>query len=78
MLLPVGRSGWAIAAGYMGLLSVIPIFAPLAIIFGILALREMKRHPERHGSGRAWFGIVMGTIVLLGIVTIVVLSIVNP
>ena len=60
MLIPVGRSGWAIAAGYMGLFSILLLPAPLAIIFGFLAIRDIKKHPDRHGMGRAIFGIVMG------------------
>ncbi|MBC7783273.1 MAG: DUF4339 domain-containing protein [Burkholderiales bacterium] len=71
MLIPVGRSGWAIAAGYAGLLSVLIIFAPFALIFGILAIREMRRDPNKHGMGRAVFGIVMGTIFTLGILIFV-------
>lgn len=62
MLLPVGRSGWAIAAGYLGLLSVLAVPGPFALLFGILAIREMKQHPERHGMGRAIFGIIMGVL----------------
>jgi hypothetical protein len=62
MLLPVGRSGWAIAAGYLGLFSVLFVPAPLALIAGILAIREMKRDPKKHGMGRAVFGLVMGGI----------------
>lgn len=73
MLLPVGRSGWAIAAGYLGLFSVLGIFGPPALICGLLAIRDIRQHPEKHGLGRAWFGIVMGilgTIALVaGIVT---------
>src|SRR6185503_12806007 len=62
MLLPVGRSGWAIAAGYAGLISVLLLPAPLAIVFSILAMRDMKLHPEKHGLGRAIFGLIMGSI----------------
>ena len=62
MLIPVGRSGMAIAAGYLGLLSVLLIPAPFAIIAGVVALNEMKRKPELHGAGRAWFGIIMGVL----------------
>ncbi len=62
LMLPIGRSWYAIVAGYLGLLSAIPIFAPFAIIYGILALRDLKKHPELCGSGRAIFGIVMGII----------------
>lgn len=62
MLLPVGRSPWAIAAGYLGLLSLLGIFGPPALICGILAIRDIRQHPEKHGLGRAWFGIVMGSL----------------
>src|SRR5437762_7452398 len=62
MLLPVGLSGWAIASGYLGLISVLILPAPFALLTGILAVREMRRNPKKHGLGRAIFGIVMGTI----------------
>ncbi|HEV7507699.1 MAG TPA: GYF domain-containing protein [Thermoanaerobaculia bacterium] len=62
MLLPVGRSGWAIAAGYLGLLSFLGIFAPVALVVGIVAVRDIQQHPEKHGLGRAWFGIVIGAL----------------
>jgi hypothetical protein len=69
MLLPVGRSGWAIASGYLGLLSVFPfvgvVFGVAAIWTGFLAVKDIKRNPTRHGMGRAIFGIVMGCLGLL-------------
>jgi hypothetical protein len=71
-LLPVGRSGWAIAAGYLGLFSVIPIFAPIALIISIVAIRDIKKHPERHGMGRAIFGLVMGILFSFGLCAIIV------
>jgi hypothetical protein len=71
MLLPVGRSGWAIAAGYLGLLSLLGIFAPFALISGIVAVRDIRQHPEKHGLGRAWFGIVMGALGTIALVVIV-------
>ena len=61
-LLPVGRSGWAIAAGYLGLFSFVPIFAPIALIISIVAIRDIKKHPQRHGMGRAIFGLIMGIL----------------
>ena len=72
LLLPVGRSGWAIAAGYAGLFSVVPVFAPIALILGIVAVVDIRRHPQSHGMGRAIFGIVMGAIcsVVLGFMII--------
>jgi len=62
MLLPVGRSGWAIAAGYLGLVSILGIFGPFALITGIVAVMDIRQHPEKHGLGRAWFGIIMGAL----------------
>jgi hypothetical protein len=62
MLLPVGRSFWAIAAGYAGLFAVLFVPAPIALILGIIAIYDIKRHPDRHGMGRAIFGLVMGAI----------------
>ncbi len=61
-LLPVGRSGWAIAAGYLGLFSVLCVPAPLALLTGILAVRDIRRNPKKTGMGRAIFGIVMGSL----------------
>lgn len=62
LLLPVGRSGLAIAAGYTGLFAVTLVFAPVALILGILAIVDIRRHPEKMGMGRAVFGLVMGLI----------------
>lgn len=62
MLLPVGRSPWAIVAGYLGLISVLFVPAPLAIITGLLAIRHIRRTPNTHGMGRAIFGLVMGIV----------------
>ena len=67
MLLPVGRSGWAIAAGYAGLFSVLFVPAPIALILAILAIRDLRRHREKHGMGRAIFGLVMGGIFSLAL-----------
>ncbi len=77
MLIPVGRSGWAIAAGYLGLLSVLCVPAPLALIAGVLALQEIHRNPKKHGMGRAIFGIVMGaggTLFLMLILAILIMG----
>ncbi len=68
LILPVGRSLWAIAAGYFGLFSLICFPAPIAMALGIVAIRDIKKHPEKHGMGRAIFGLVMGilgTLVLI-------------
>ncbi len=59
MLVPVGRPGSAIAAGYLGLFSVFPFVGILAILFGVIALRTIRRDPSLSGRGRAWFGIII-------------------
>ena len=67
MLLPVGRSGWAIAAGYLGLFSILACPAPIAVVVAFVALADIKKHPDRHGLGRAWFGMVMGVLGTIGL-----------
>jgi hypothetical protein len=62
MLLPVGRAPMAIVAGYLGLFAMLGVFAPFAVVTGVLALRTLKQRPDLHGAGRAWFGIVMGVL----------------
>lgn len=62
-LVPVGRSAWAIAAGYLALFSVLVVFAPFVLLCGIMALRAIKKNPGLGGKGRAWFGIVAGGVV---------------
>jgi hypothetical protein len=68
-LVPTDRSGWAIAAGYLGLLSCFPLvgllFGSAAVATGILALRHCKRDPNLGGRGRAIFGIIAGSILTL-------------
>ena len=76
MLLPVGRSGLAIAAGYFGLFSVIFFPAPIALLLGFLALRDIKKNPEKGGTGRAIFGLVMGIIFTLIPVVFILIGII--
>jgi len=72
LLFPVGRSWLAIVAGYLGLVSILAFPAPLALLFGILAVVDIRNHPEKHGMGRAIFGIVMGGIFSLVLVILLV------
>jgi Domain of unknown function (DUF4190) len=58
----VGRSGLAIAAGYLGLFSLVGVFAPISVVVSILALRDLKKRPTLLGRGRAIFGLVMGIL----------------
>jgi hypothetical protein len=65
MLTPAGRPASAIAAGYLGLFSLIPPVGIVSLIVSVIALRNLKRNPELLGRGRAWFGFVMGLIMTL-------------
>ncbi len=76
LLLPVGRSMWAIIAGYLGLFSVLLVFAPGALICGVLAVSDIKKSRNgptpKHGMGRAIFGIVMGVLGTIGLIVMLV------
>jgi Domain of unknown function (DUF4190) len=72
MLLPIGRSGLAIAAGYAGLFAPLIMPSPVALVLGVLAILDLKRHPEKYGRGRAWFGTIMGSLGTLVLVYMVV------
>ncbi|HEV7720649.1 MAG TPA: DUF4339 domain-containing protein [Iamia sp.] len=63
LLLPVGRSGWAIIAGYLGLVAwlVFPL-GPFAVITAELGRREIKHNPRRHGMGRVVVGYIGGAV----------------
>lgn len=76
MLLPVGRSGWAIAAGYLGLLSLFLLPAPVAVVVSIVAVLDIKKSKNagkpKHGMGRAVFGLVAGTAGTILLATMIV------
>lgn len=62
MLVPVGRSGWAIAAGYAGLFALVIVPAPLALILGAVAIWHLEKNPEKRGLPRAVFGLITGLV----------------
>ena len=72
LLAPVGVSGWAIASGYLGLISVLILPAPFAILTGVIAIRDIRRNPKNHGMARAVFGIIMGALFSIPILILVV------
>jgi len=60
-ILPVGRSGASIAAGYVGLVALfIWALGPAAVGMGIWGLS--KARAGGHGTGRSIFAIVTGII----------------
>jgi hypothetical protein len=81
LVLPVGRSGYAIAAGYLALFSVVPflgmVLAPLTIIFAVMAHKRIRANPQLHGMGRVIFAYILGGLALLAnlaIVTVLVVA----
>lgn len=59
-LFPKGASGWARATGVSIVLMELLIGIPFMLPFGILAIRDIRRHPEKTGKGVAWAGIILG------------------
>ena len=73
MLVPVNRAPLAIVAGYLGLFSLLLIPGPIAVAVSVIALRQLKSTPDVGGRGRAWFGLVAGSVASL-ILLIIVLN----
>jgi len=71
-ILPVGQSIWSIAAGYLGLFSIICIPAPLALLVSLIAIWHLRKNPRLSGWGRAIFGLVMGMLGTIGFVMMIV------
>jgi hypothetical protein len=67
-VLPVGRTRWAIVAGYAGLFSILLVPAPAALAAGVYALTDLRKHPGAYGRGRAWFAVAMGSLGTAGLV----------
>lgn len=70
MVIPIGCSGWTIAAGYCGLLSFIPLIglllAVLSIVFGILGICVIRKNPHKHGVARIVIGWIFAIPSLIG------------
>ena len=68
LLLPTGpQSGLSIAAGYCALAGLLcGITAPVGVVLGFYGLRDLSRHPEKRGRGRAYTGIILGGLITLG------------
>lgn len=66
-IVPIGHSLWAIAAGYLGLFSLVCFPAPLALFCSLMAIRDLRRNPRLSGWGRAILGLVLGTLGTIGL-----------
>ena len=62
-IVPINTSIWAIFASYAALvgMALFPV-ALIALILGIVALYDIKKHPGKGGKGRAIFAIVVGIV----------------
>jgi uncharacterized protein YecT (DUF1311 family) len=56
------RSSLAAVAGYLGVFSIVPLIGLLAMAVGMLAVRDIRRHPHKQGIGRARFAIAIGAV----------------
>lgn len=56
------RSSIAAIAGYLGVFSIVPGVGLLAMLAGLLAVRDIRRHPQKQGIGRARFAIAVGAV----------------
>ena len=63
-----GTNGFAIAALVCGLLFFVPLSAILAIVFGIVALAQLRRTHQR-GRGMAITGIVIGSLAMVAAIS---------
>jgi hypothetical protein len=68
LLIPIRVSTLALIAGYLGLFAGILVPAPLALLVGVAAVLDLRRHPGKRGMGRAIFGVFMGTVGTAGLV----------
>ncbi len=73
---PQGANGFAIAALVCGLLFFVPLSAILAIIFGIVALAQIRRTHQR-GRGMAITGIVIGSLAMVAVISAIIWVVVD-
>ncbi len=79
-VLPTNATLLSIFAGYAGLFSVLLLPAPVALVLGILALRQIrsrrKMGQDIGGTGRAVFAIIMGGLftIQLGLFLVLVVA----
>src|SRR5262245_18089341 len=64
---PAARSSLAVAAGYLGLASLLLIPGPIAFFVGIIALIQLEWNPRLRGQVPAIFGTLMGGVGSLGL-----------
>src|SRR5262249_19122730 len=53
-ILPVNRSGWAIAAGYVGLFSFFPVISYFGVLVSLIGAWHLRKNPKKLGWGRGF------------------------
>lgn len=77
-VIPVNPSVWAVAAGYAGIFAILLPLAPIAIILGLVALKDLKKNPAKTGKGRAVFAIAAGAVWTLVLIYVLVIALNQP
>lgn len=72
----VGYSGFAIASMVLGIIWVYWVGSILALVFGYVALRQIRRTSQQ-GSGMAIAGIVLGWVGIATLLAIIVIVLVR-
>ena len=71
------RNPKSLVSYYCGVFGLIPVLGfvlgPIALIFGILALKYVGQNPSAKGTGHAITGIVLGSLTILGHVVVLIL-----
>lgn len=71
MTIPINRSGWAIAAGYVALFSFPFVFlGPVALILGIVGLLDARKK-QLKGNGRSIFAIIYGGVMTIAFIWVI-------
>lgn len=58
--MPVGRNGWSLTAGYLGLMAPVPLVHLLALLGAGIAAGELRQRPDQLGWGRVAFAFATG------------------
>jgi hypothetical protein len=73
-IVPVGRTGLSIVAGYLGLCAMVPPLAPIALIVSIIAWLQFQKSPGKLGKGRIIFGFIAGTLGTIALLYLLIIK----
>lgn len=76
-IVPINNTAMSIFAFYFSFSSITFVLAPFALLFGVLALRGLKKHPGKAGRGRAWFAIGTGGVFTALLLLFIIISLIS-